>query len=86
MTLWPVMVVNGWITVSWPIETSASMNVLFGSVIVTPLVIKPSRILWRITRSAWASCRRSLMPRISSPSSTRTVWTLALIRRTMSVK
>ncbi len=51
----PVIKLKGPTTVSRPIWTSASMNVVAGSVIVTPLTIKASRILARITRSAWAS-------------------------------
>src|SRR5205814_6169124 len=75
----PEIKLNGRTTVSRPIWTSTSMNVVAGSATVTPLVINPSRIRWRITRSASASCRRSLIPRISSLSSNGMVCTLPLL-------
>src|SRR5436309_4300409 len=46
----PEIKLNGRTTVSRPIWTSASMNVLAGSAMVTPALIKPSRIRWRIAR------------------------------------
>ena len=72
----PLIVVNGSITVSWPISTSTSMTVLSGSTIETPAS------MWRSWIAAWASLRtraratRSLTPRTSRGSST----TLASIR------
>src|SRR6266581_7331464 len=51
----PEIKLNGRTTVSRPMCTSASINVVAGSVMVTPLVINESRIRWRITRSASAS-------------------------------
>src|SRR5882672_8253729 len=52
--------------VSGPIWTSTSMNVLSGSMIVTPSVISESHFRRRITRSTSASSWRVLIPRISS--------------------
>ena len=82
----PVTTLNGWITVSRPTCTSASTKVVLGSVMVTPSCISRSRIRRRIAASACASCRRSLMPRISIGSETAIVLTLPLISFTRSVR
>ena len=38
MCVFPLMIVKGWITVSSPIVTVVSINVVSGLIIVTPLV------------------------------------------------
>ncbi len=68
ITVLPCRLVNGAITVSWPIVTSASMTVAAGLTIVTPASMWRSWI-WRCATAATsASCTRSLIPSSSSGS------------------
>ncbi len=65
-TVAPARMVPGSMRASCPISTSASIVVVAGSTIVTPLRMCPSAIRWRSSRSAAASPMRSLMPVVSS--------------------